>query len=82
MTLTKYITVARVLLLALALYLFAQMRIWVLLAVAVLAGLVIFFAPIEIASRRRHRNYWPIVILTFLCWPVALVWSLMDNRDV
>lgn len=85
MTLKRYLVIAGLLLAAVALYLFPEMRGWLeglpILLLYVGAGLVAF-APIVIAKRRRHRNYWPIVIVTLLCWPVALVWSLMDNRDV
>ena len=85
MTLKKYSVLAFAALFGLALYLFPELRGWFealpILLLYIGAGLVIF-VPIVIAKRRRHRNYWPIVIVTFLFWPAALVWSLMDNRDV
>jgi hypothetical protein len=84
MTLKTYTALASALVLAVALFLFPEMRSWFdgwpFLLLYIMAGLVMF-APIVIAKRRHHRNYWPIVILTFLCWPVALIWSLMSNGE-
>jgi hypothetical protein len=76
MTLKNYSVLAFVALFGLALYLFPELRGWLaglpLLLLYITVGLVAF-APIVIAKRRRHRNYWHIVIVTFVCWPVGLI---------
>lgn len=51
----------------------------------VLVGMVIYFVPCLVASRRNHSNAMPIFILnlllgwTFVGWVGAMVWAMTDN---
>ena len=57
----------------------------ILKIVGVMIGLVIYFIPCLVASRRDHRNAMPIFILnlllgwTFIGWVTAMVWAFTDN---
>jgi Superinfection immunity protein len=60
----------------------------VLLALTFIAILVgIYFLPLLVAWKRRHRNAVAIAVLnlflgwTFLGWVAALVWAFTDNVD-
>ena len=51
----------------------------------VLVGMVVYFVPCLVASRREHKNAMPIFILnlllgwTFIGWVGAMVWAMTDN---
>ena len=56
-----------------------------LLVIIAAVGMLVYFAPCLVASRRNHRNAMPIFILnlflgwTFVGWVGALVWAMTDN---
>ena len=49
--------------------------------------IILYFLPILIARKRRHKNILPIFVLnlllgwTFLGWVVSIVWSLTAQED-
>ncbi len=51
----------------------------------VLVGMVVYFVPCLVGSRRNHRNAMPIFILnlflgwTFVGWVGAMGWAMTDN---
>lgn len=51
----------------------------------VVIGMVVYFVPCLVGSRRGHRNAMPIFVLnlflgwTFVGWVGALVWAMADN---
>jgi thiamine transporter ThiT len=56
-----------------------------LLVIIAAVGMLVYFVPCLVASRRNHRNAMPIFILnlflgwTFVGWVGALVWAMTDN---
>lgn len=56
--------------------------------IALMYGLgliILYFLPSYIANKRRHRNFWPILVLNLFLgwivigWIIALIWSFTDN---
>lgn len=51
----------------------------------VLVGLVVYFVPCLVASRRNHNNAMPIFVVnlflgwTFLGWVVSMAWAMSAN---
>ncbi len=59
---------------------------WVVIAIAAILGLILYFIPSVIALTRNHRNKAPIVALNILLgwsilgWVGALVWALVNDQ--
>ena len=66
---------------------FPEMDEFFALAVVVIPGVIIYFAPTIVAYTRGHRNTVAIAALnillgwTFVGWVIALVWALLAQEQ-